>query len=85
MYSDTRGIKLILETPSRELKIFVEEEVLDETGDHLWLGEIPETHVDDKREKLCKHLFKSSVVHADGKHFPSLPPLHEFMPAIRSS
>ena len=35
-------IKLILESPAWELEIFVEEEVLDETGDHLLLGEIPE-------------------------------------------
>ena len=34
----------------------------------------------NKREQLCRHLFKSSVVHEDGKHFPSLPP-HVFMPA----
>ena len=75
---------LILESPSRELKIFMEEEVLDESDDHLWLGEIPETHVD--QSKKARHLFKSSVLHADGKQFPSsIPPLHEFMPASMSS
>ena len=34
--------ELILEGPSRELEIFVEDEVLDKTDDHLALGEIPE-------------------------------------------
>ena len=35
-------IKLILESPGWELEIFVEDEILDEACDHLWLREIPE-------------------------------------------
>ena len=34
--------ELIFEGPSRELEIFVEDEVLDEADNHLALGEIPE-------------------------------------------
>ena len=34
--------ELIFEGPSRELEIFVEDKVLDESDDHLALGEIPE-------------------------------------------
>ena len=34
--------ELILEGRSRELEIFVEDEVLDESDDHLLFGEIPE-------------------------------------------
>ena len=40
--SGSSVIKLILESPGWELEIFVEEEILDEPGDHLLLGEIPE-------------------------------------------
>ena len=34
--------ELIFEGPSRELEIFVEDEVLDKADNHLSLGEIPE-------------------------------------------
>ena len=43
--------ELVFEGPSRELEIFVEDEVLDESDDHLLLGEIPE-HTLSKLERL---------------------------------
>ena len=38
----TKDDKLIFENPARELEIFVEDEVVDETDEHLLLCEIPE-------------------------------------------
>ena len=43
--------ELVFEGPSRELEIFVEDKVLDESDDHLLLGEIPE-HILSKLERL---------------------------------
>ena len=43
--------ELVFEGPSRELEIFVEDEVLDESDDHLLLGEISE-HILSKLERL---------------------------------
>ena len=76
--------ELIFEGPSRELEIFVEDEVLDKADNHLSLGEIPEHTLIRVGVGKARHLFKSSVVHGDGKQFSSLPP-HVFMPASMSS
>ena len=47
------GQLLILGSQSRELEIFVEDEVLDESDNHLLFGEIPKTHADHtKWERL---------------------------------